>query len=333
MSEAHQIDEFQFWRDAIAGKDVTIHADAPQSGYYKMRFGKDAAYAPVAIWTVDGRQVCRVASETRDPHQVWTYCAGNPVTKDAAKHCFETGTWPDMPTDLPASNMPSDPLEALKAEIADKEAQAEALLASGAAEKVETAANRARNIQAKLLDLKKRADTMFEEEKEPIRAKASAVDEKYRFRDAVKSVADRLRKAYERFAKAEEDRLRAEAQRKFEAERAAAEMARKAAEEAQAKLLRDDPIAALTSTPDPLPELPLAPEPVKVQIGGGFGRKAGLKTEWLAQVEDYAAATAHFANHPDVKALIGKLAGKAVKAAKGAVSIPGVKVIEDRRAA
>lgn len=326
------MDEFQFWRAALAGEPVTINEDAPQSGYYKTKTRRDGPWVPVAIWTVNGKQVCRVGSEQRDPASVWVFCAKNPVPKDAAKQAFETGQWPDMPTDLPASNMPGDPLEALKMEIADKEAQAEELLASGAAEKNETAANKARNIQAKLLDLKKRADEMFEAEKAPIRAQATAVDEKFRFRDAVKSVADRLRKAYERFAKAEEDRLRAEAQKKFEAERAAAEAARKAAEEAQAKLLRDDPIAALTSTPDPLPELPLAPEPVKVQIGGGFGRKAGLKTEWLAQVEDYAAATAHFADHPDVKALIEKLASKAVKAAKGAIAIPGVKVIEDRRA-
>lgn len=326
-------DEFQFWRDAVAGKPVIITADDPQSGYYKMRDGRNGAWLPVAIWTHEGRLVARVASEKRDPLAIWTFCAGNPVKKEDAKHAFETGSWSDMPTDLPASNMPSDPLEALKAEIADKEAQAEALLASGAAEKNEAGANKARNIQAKLLDLKKRADEMFEAEKAPIRAQASAIDEKFRFRDAAKTVADRLRKAYERFAKAEEDRLRAEAQKKFEAERAAAEVARKAAEEAQAKLLREDPIAALTSTPDPLPELPIAPEPVKVQIGGGFGRKAGLKTEWLAQVEDYAAATGHFADHPDVKALIDKLANKAVKAAKGAISIPGVKVIEDRRAA
>lgn len=327
------MDEFQFWRDALAGKKVEISADAPQPGYYKTRTRKDGPYVPVAIWTANGELVCRVGNEKRDPVSVWTFCADKPVSKDDAKHAFEHGTWPDMPTDIPASNMPSDPLEALKMEIADKEAQAESLLASGSAEKNATDANKARNIQAKLLDLKKRADDLFEAEKAPIRVKANAIDEKYRFRDAVKSVADRLRKAYERFAKAEEDRLRAEAQKKFEAERAALEAARKAAEEAQAKLLREDPIAALTSEPEPLPELPLAPEPVKVQIGGGFGRKAGLKTDWLAQVEDYAAATSHFADHPDVKALIEKLATKAVKAAKGAISIPGVKVVEERRAA
>lgn len=326
-------DEFQFWRDALAGKEVPIYADEPRSGYYKLRYGRDAAYLPVAIWTVNGRQVCRVGAEQRDPLQVWTHCAGNPVSKEDAKAAFDTGTWPDMPVETPASNMPSDPLEALKMEIADKEAQAEALLASGTAEKNANDANKARNIQAQLLSLEKRADEMFEVEKAPIRAKGNAVDEKYRFRSAVKSVADRLRKAYERFAKAEEDRQRAEAQKKFEAERAAAERARRAAEEAQAKLLREDPIAALTSTPEPLPELPLAPDPVKVQIGGGFGRKAGLRTEWVAQVENYATATAHFADHPDVKALIEKLATKAVKAAKGAITIPGVKVCEDRRAA
>jgi hypothetical protein len=326
------VDVYAPYRAMLLGHDVPIFADQPYPGRYKMKRG--GAYVPVLInFDATGTLKASAGGKLADPHQIWTHCAKHPVTKDAFDTFNSTGHWPDMPAELPRSNMPSDPLEALKAEIADKEAQAEDLLASGAAEKNSNDANKARNIQAQLLDLNKRADAMFESEKAPIRVMGDAVDEKYGFRKAVKSVADRLRSAYERFAKAEETRLRAEAQRKFEADRAAAEEARKAAEAAQAKLLRDDPIAALTSTPEPLPELPLAPEPVKMQIGGGFGRKAGLKTVWLAEIEDYAKAMAHFADHPDVKALIENLATKAVKAAKGAIAIPGVKVVEDRRAA
>lgn len=328
-------DEFQFWRDALDKKDVVITADAPQCGYYKMRDGKDGPWVPVMIRHNEaGELVARVANERRDPYKIWTFCAGHPIAKDAARFAFENGRFADMPEETPRSNMPSDPYEALMVELEDKTAQAEKLLASGKAETDATSASMARNIQAQLLAIKKRADGMHKAEKEPHLEAGRRVDEKFRFRDAIDAVAVRLRKAFERFAKAEEDRLRAEAQRKFEAERKAAEEARKAAEEAQAKLLREDPIKALTDPePEPLPELPLAPEPVKVQVGGGFGRKAGLKDDWLAQVEDYKAAAVHFADHPDLKALVEKLATKAVKAAKGSITIPGVKVIAERRAA
>jgi hypothetical protein len=87
-------DEFQHWRDALAGRPVEIHADVPQPGYYKVRAGKDGPWLPVAIWRKDGAVVCRVGGETRDPAEVWTWAAKHPVAKDAAKQAFATGQWP-----------------------------------------------------------------------------------------------------------------------------------------------------------------------------------------------------------------------------------------------
>ena len=326
------VDEFAFWRKALAGDEMAIHEGEPQSGYYKRRAHKNGPWVPVAIWRKGDEIVCRVGQDAADPYKEWTYCASNPIAKDLAKEVFATGKWPDMPEEAPRSNMPSDPFEALLAEIEDKQAQADALLAKGEA-KTENEANLARNLQKQLLALIARADAMHEAEKAPHLAAGRAVDERFRFRATVKAAADKLRGWFGAFMVREENRLKAEAHAKFEAERKAAEEARKKVEAEQAKKMRDDPIAALTSEPEPLPDLPFAPEPVKVQVGGGFGAKAGLKTEWRAHVEDYAAATAHFADHPDVKALVEKLATKAVKAAKGAITIPGVAVHEERKAA
>jgi hypothetical protein len=322
-------DQFSFWRDALAGKPVEIHESFPMPGYYKAK--QRGKLEPVAIWYKDGELVCRVGKDVADPFSIWTYCADKPIAKELAKQVFETGQWPDMPAEAARSNMPSDPLEALLEEIADKQAQAEALLAKGDA-KTEVDANLARNMQKQLLALIARADDMHVAEKAPHLAAGRAVDTKYKFREDVKGIADRLRSWFGAFMVREEAKLKAAAKAKYEADFKAAEAERAKAEAAQAKLMREDPIAALTSEPEALPELPFAPEPVKVQVGGGFGAKAGLKTEWRAHVEDYALATAHFADHPDVKALVEKLATKAVKAAKGAITIPGVKVVEERRA-
>jgi hypothetical protein len=324
------MDEFQHWRDALAGKPVSLHDSKPMPGYYKAKAG--GKFEPVAIWTKDGALVCRVGNKNVDPASVWTYCADKPISKELAKQVFETGQWPDMPEEAPRSNMPSDPYEALLVEIEDKQTQAAALLAKGDCAS-DTDKDLARNMQKQLLALIARADEMHEAEKAPHLEAGRAVDKRFKFRETVKASADRLKSWFGAFMVREEARLRAEAQAKFDAERKAAELARKAVEEAAAKKMRDDPIAALTSEPEPLPSLPFAPETVKVQAGGGFGAKAGLKTDWRADVVNYDDAAAYFANHPDVKVLVEKLATKAVKAAKGAITIPGVKVIEDRKVA
>lgn len=142
-----------------------------------------------------------------------------------------------------------------------------------------------------------------------------------------------LRDAATAFAKAEEDRLKAEQAAKYEAERRAVEAARKAAEAERAKIIRDDPIAALTSPEPELPMAPPPPEPVKLSLGGQAGKSAGLRSYWEAEITDHAAALAHYANHPDVIALIQKLAKADVKASKGTAKIPGVRGYEDRRVA
>ena len=126
-------DEFGWWREAVKGNIGPISADHPQCGYFKMRAGKDGPWKPVAIWhhADGGHLLCRVGSEGREPMDVWTYCAKNPIPKDVAKAAFETGRFADEPEPLPQrSNIPADPFEALKVEIEDRAAQAEQWLAA-----------------------------------------------------------------------------------------------------------------------------------------------------------------------------------------------------------
>lgn len=320
-------DEFQFWRDALAGKPVEIHESAPQSGYYKMRDGKKGPWLPVAIWnSAHGTKICRVANGAHNAQEVWTYCAGHPVKKEDAKHAFEHGSWPG---DAPEIGHNSGDLS-LAEQISEYAAMALAWLKkSGVKDK--TSADMAANYRAKLNELKKEADNARTAEKAPHLAASKAVDDKWRnpIAEATTATED-LRAALTAFMVAEEKRLKAEAdaKRKAEEERVAAERARIEAE--RAEKMRVDPIAALT---DPEPELPMAPaepEPVKIQAGGQRGRKTGLKTVTVYEVTDYEAALSHVKSHPDVIAAVEKVAKAQAKAG---ATVPGVTVSEAKVAA
>lgn len=319
-------DEFQYWRDALAGKDVPIHADAPHSGYYRMREGKAGPWLPVAIWTSGGTLVCRVAQTARDPASVWTFCAANPVTKDAAKHAFETGVWPG---DAPQAGHNSGTLS-LAEQIRDYAGMALGWLRKGGI-KDAVSKDKAANFRAKLLELGKSADAERDAKKLPFDEAARAVQAEYKpMIDEAKAAAEELRAALTAYMREEErqERERREAEFRKQQEAAAAERARIEAERAE-KMARD-PIAAMT---DPEPELPVAPsepKPVKVRAGGQRGRATGLRTVTTYIVTDYAAALAHVQNHPDVVAAVEKVVRAQAKA--GAV-VPGVESRSERVAA
>lgn len=320
------------YRALLAGKEVPIHEDQPYPGRYKMK--RNGVWLPVAIGPDgDGEIAAIVDGANADPLKIWTWCAKWPVTQDAYKFRMANGHWPDEPKQTYGSNRPTDPFEALLADVQDKSKQADELLTHHPEIKTQTVCDLFRNMQAQLLDLNKQADALHETEKRPVLDKCKEIDDRFRFRAAVKVLSERLRQRFGAFLAAEERRQREEAQRKFEAARAAAEAERQRIEAERAQQKEDDPIAFHTSPEPELPEMPAAPEPVKVQAGGGFGRKAGLQSVWVGVVEDHKAALGYFADHPDVKALVEKLVKKAVKDSKGAVKIPGVNITEDRRAA
>lgn len=311
-----------------------IHADHPQAGFYKLRY-KGGAWQPVAIWVHPERGlVARVGGEMRPPNDIWTYCAKNPVDKAAAKFAFEHGRWPDDPEPGTAQeNLPADPFERLKLTIEERQERAAELLEKHPLIKSQETCNLFRNLQASILSDIKEADGLHEVEKRPILDAGKVVDDKFRFRASAKVLCERLRSRYETFMKTEEDRLKKEAAAKFQAEQERIRKERERIEAEAKKQMADDPIAALTTDPVEMPELPLAPEPVKVQAGGGVGRKAGLKTVYLGEITDLKAVVEHFIGHSDLKELIDKLVARAVKTGGATTKIPGVTVKEDRRAA
>lgn len=300
------IDPYAWWRAAIGGNAGPIHADKPECGFFKMRVGKDGPWQPVAIWRGnDGQMVCRVADKMRDPREIWTYVAKNPVAKEVAKAAFDTGRFPDE-VPLIGDNAPPD--ETLFGAITRVACDAiEWLTKHGIKDK--TSGDMCANYRAQLLDLRKRADAEREAEKRPHIDAGRAVDAKFKpIIECADTAAGQLRDALTLYMRAEEAKL--DAARKVEAD-------------ARAKLMRDDPVAALTSPEQP--ELP-----IKVQAGGQRGRKTGLRTVTVYEMTDYPAALAHCQGHPDVVAAVRKVA---CAQAKAGAAVPGVEARQEKVAA
>ena len=313
IGDVKMSDQYQWWREALAGNSPEIHADVPQSGFYKMRQSKDGPYLPVAIWMGDDGQKCRVANDVRDAEKVWTFCAGNPVSKSDAKHAFEKGTWP-------GDVLSNSAQMTLAEEIEDAATVAlDWLKASGITDKVsmDTAANH----RAKLQELSKKADTERESKVRPHLDAQKTINGAYKpLVEKADSAAKTLRDALSKYMAAEEDKAR----------KAAAEAARIENEKRMAEYKHQQELAAKAAAeakanepPPPPVEAPvfIAPEPVKLQAGGQRGKKAGLREITRYSLSDYAAALAHVKDHPDVMAAVEKVA---FAQARAGATVPGV---------
>lgn len=57
------------------------------------------------------------------------------------------------------------------------------------------------------------------------------------------------------------------------------------------------------------------------------------KTDWDVEVTDYQLAALRVIEDPDVRTAVGKVLVRLVRAAKGKIDIPGIKITEVRRTA
>ena len=153
-------------RFGVKGSPFT--SSHPQCGFYKRRLVKDGPWLPIAFWrNVDDKIVCGFEGKLVDPAEHWTFAAKHPVSEASYRHYVRNGHWLDEGPQARRSNLPSDPFEVLKLEVEDKLEQAEAWLKTRPKAPTETDANIARNMQAALLQLNKRADAMHKTEKQP----------------------------------------------------------------------------------------------------------------------------------------------------------------------
>lgn len=305
--------EWQWWTDALNGVIGPMHEGEPQTGYYKVRRkGKDG-FVPVAYWkdTGTGAQRCHMDGEDFDEQravEIWPYASKNPVTQEAYSEKLRSGKWPGesdaVIRDNSAAAPDDDTYEALKDRIDDLAREADRVIDKGAA-KDQAQADQASDLANRLGELHKRADTARAAEKKPYDDEAKAVQAKWLPVLGAAEVYKRLKAAViTPFLVAEEQKRRA-----AEAE------ARKAAEEA-------------AKAGAPIPE-PVAAKPAP-KAGSGGRRSVALRSVKVVTITDRAALLKFFEGNEQITDLLQTLAQRAVAAG---VSVPGVSVTEEQRAA
>lgn len=291
-------DAYAWWRAALDGVTGPISDGDPQPGFYRTRRQRGGPWLPAAIWIDEhgaAQAVVGADYEPTDPDAIWIACAKHPVPEADYRAACESGQWPgDAPA--PARGMGDNaPPETIEDRIAASIETAEAWL-DKVGEIGDTATgDQCANMRAALLALIKDADAQRDAEKRPHLEAGRAVDAKWRpVIDGCKAVADRLRAALTPWLRKLEDEKRA---------RAAEQIAQ------GATVARADTAA---------------------RAGGATGKRASLRTQRRAVIEDYPAALQFFAEHPEVKELVQRLANK-VAAVNG--TVPGVKISTEQVAA
>ena len=188
----------------------------------------------------------------------------------------------------------------------------------------------ARDFLAAILAEEKEAAAAHKAEKKPFVDGGKKVDEKWRpVKDLLSACKPPLQLLLTKWA------------RKLEAEKA--ETARKAAEEAERRARE---AAAATSAATTVEEKVAAAaaekaaakaqkaaevaanDRARVTSASGGARAASLRKTYAAEMTSYPIACRSYANHPEVVAVLEKLASADVRAAKGAEAPAGFRVVE-----
>jgi hypothetical protein len=312
---AQMIDRWSWWRQALSypsqiGKTLLVSPSEPEVGFYRMR-RKDGQWEPVGIWLDDDHQLVAFRSNRPvDPIEIWTWCLRYPISREAYVQATEGGGFDDEPPPPRGHNLAaSDPLDALKQELAGEIEQASEFLQQGVASQAD--ADRLGIWARRIADIVKRAEHQRVIEKEPHLQAGRAVDDKFRpVIDGGKEFAGKLKKALEPFLLAQK--------------RAEEERARKAREEAEAlrrAAQESEQAAELLAKAD---EAEKAAE-AKNASAGRTGARVSIRTDRRARVKDYYAAAKALllANNRDVMAVIDRAAQQELRAG---ILIPGAEI-------
>jgi hypothetical protein len=338
-------DPWLTWRKLLAGQDTPIHADDPQSGYYR------DGDRPVAIWISEktGDLICWISNKPVDidaAKERWQFICKRPVSFEDYTVRMTQGNWPGENAVVTRSNNApaDDTLEGVMAQIEELAHEAERLMKLGAA-KTQVQANEASDVAERLSKLYAKAETARKAEKQPHLDKEREIDDKWRPVTAAASIYKRLRDlVVEPFLKAQK-RAKEEAERKAREEADAArraatqkeEAARRAADEAvrqgnasaaaAAKKAQDEAdAAAATANTAEATAMTVSATPI---TAGSRGRKTHLATVTIVTIEDRAKVLAFFNDRQELTDLLQSLAEKAVKAG---FTVPGTKVTKDQDA-
>lgn len=325
------VDRWSWWRAALAnpreiGRSLPVHDGDPQQGYFRVRYAKDKAFEPVAIWFEDGQWLAYRSGREVRAEDIWTSCCRHPVEYQAYLDATEGKGWPDddaavakqVQPPAPGDNSAAiDPAE----EIAD---QIESALAGkDAYAKItdDATASKALSLRNRLNELSNKADKIREEAKAPHLAAGKAVDAKWQpLVKKAKSGADEVKAAIAAW-ETEKLRRQREIERQQAEELRRQEEARRAVEAAgDASVAEREPVAAVAPAPA------AAPTPIQPT----YGKAASVSVKLVVtDVTDWQALAIYMCDHPTCQDTLRTLAQKAVDA--GRTNVPGI-ITEERAA-
>lgn len=326
---------YQYWKDALAGKNPKMFVDQPECGFYRKPIkernskgdNKRIGWAPVAIF-VDGddmtqTMIGRVGARDimgDDLNELWSYVAGNPISEETYRAVAERGEpFPDEQPKVPAANREvtaSDNAEPQDdTPLAEQHATAIDNAIAAAIKKVTTEAEAAQALGSKnrIAELRLAADKAGKAIYDPIYRQYTAEQKKWspivnRAQDAEAT----LNKAILKFRESERVRIAKEQAEADEKQRLQDDANARAADRAIAR-----------GEPEQPPEVeevvaPAAPAPITPTYGTR-GIREQVHTI-LDSITDFDQVYAFLKSEPKVKALLLELATAKVKAG---FTVPG----------
>jgi len=294
--------DWTWWQNALIGKVAPIHDGDPQAGYYRGKRKGQPVDSAIAYWmdTKTGAQRCHMDGKDYNEQralEIWPYVSKHPVSIEAYGERLRTGKWPsDNEAVVGHNSAPVDgTIEAMAERLDDLAREAEKLIAKGAATKSDEA-DQASDLANTFSEMESRANRLREDEKSPHLEAGRAVDGKWRpLIDRASDLKKRLKLIVVTPFLRRVDEVK-------QAEQSAA--------------------IAVGVAPEDLPQVRTT--------AGSSKRSTGLRTFRRAEITDKALLIAHLSEHPDLIACIQKIADGA---ADKKISLPGCKLVEEKRAA
>lgn len=319
-------DTYAYWRNALNGIFGPVHDGDAQCGFYRKK-SKDGGFQPVAIFEHEGQIVALLNGAPTDAGALWSWVCDKPVTEVAYNQAIGGNGWPDDAHVRPTSNLPTDPREALEIELAAEIEAAQEYLKAPVTSK-ETA-DQIAVLTKRLSTIKNKATDLHKVAKQPHLDAGRKVDDDWRnLKETPDDFGKRLKRHLDAYLQ-EQDRLERERQR---AAREEADRKQREAEDAAR-------IAAATGDNEAAKEAErmaeAAAEAERQTIArnasaGRTGAKVALRTVTFAEITDFDALLMALKDRPETKELVETLANRA---ARSGVSLPGMLIKEEKRAA
>lgn len=302
-------DPWQYWKDALAGKQPQMNESNPQPGFYrwpqKSGYGARRTFKPVAYWADDRGIQCHIGYADDNAGvvppgrgaDIWISVGAHPVTEEAYRAVAERHEpWPDehelVPMDRSNQAPADDSFEGLRDAIEPLAIEAKRLLDAKAVAKTQDEADRIANLADRLSELWTKADEARKAERRPIALEMQRIQDKWL---PIVTGADQFKN------------LKYALLTPFLADQ---------------KRIADE--AAKASQGDLMP----LPEPARPRAGTR-GRAMTIRSVKSARILDYGKVYEFFAKNSELQFLLQDLSNKAVRAG---VEVPGTEIYTEQKA-